>query len=97
MSKSSDVKELSVQLPFGELVAQVGEDEKIFPEIFLFLRRPDGIEIDLTMVGCDTVKKPDKLTAYLWADPNNEQYTSKHEWSFDDLRSAGEDEENEAE
>ena len=37
-------KKISVHTPFGELTACVGGDEESYPEIFVYLVRPDGVD-----------------------------------------------------
>jgi len=72
-------KEISVKLPYGELVACVGGDEQNYPEIFVFLRRPDGVEIDLTAVSMDNSENGSKvLQAYLWSDLYSEEWQRCH-------------------
>ena len=77
-NKIRDFREIAVPLPYGELVAQVGGDEINYPEIFVFLRRPDGIEIDLTAVSMDMTKSNPILQAYLWSDIYNEDWQRCH-------------------
>lgn len=79
-------KEICVNLPYGQLVACVGGDEKDYPEIFVFLRRPDGVEIDLTAVSCDVDNNPEIIKAYLWSDTHDEGWQKSHTWSINEFK-----------
>lgn len=74
-------KEICVNLPYGQFVACVGGDEKRYPEIFMFLRRPDGIKIDLTAVSCDLDNNPEVIKAHLWSDAQSEEWKQSYSWA----------------
>ena len=46
-------KKISVETPTGVLTACVGGDEQNYPEIFIYLVRPDGVEVDLVAATID--------------------------------------------
>lgn len=73
---------ISIQTPLGKLTAVIGGDPD-YPEIFIYLERPDGIEIDLTAVSTDGTD--DQLTAYLYGDTSTDSYTREHKWSKEEL------------
>lgn len=76
-------QKISVPTPLGTLQATVGGDPESYPEIFTYMVRPDGVEIDLVAVE---VKKEGKLArAYLYGDTATDQYTKTHDWSQDDI------------
>lgn len=74
---------ISVKTPLGILEACIGGDKDNYPEIFTYLVRPDGVEIDLVAVE---VKKDKKFArAYLYGDTTTDQYTRTHDWSEADI------------
>lgn len=74
---------ISVETPLGVLEATIGGDPHCYPEIFTYLVRPDGVEIDLVAVE---VKKDEKFArAYLYGDTKTEQYTRTHDWTEAEL------------
>ena len=74
-------QKISVKTPLGILEATVGGDTECYPEIFTYLVRPDGVEIDLVAVE---IKKEDEFArAYLYGDTTTDQYTKTHDWSKD--------------
>lgn len=79
----SERKALEVKTPFGMLCAEIGGDTENYPEIFVYLRRDDGIEIDLTCVG--TKAGSNKLNAYLYGDTGTDEWTKKHSWTKEEL------------
>lgn len=46
-------QKIVVDTPLGKLCAIVGGDPKNYPEIFVYIERDDGIEIDLVAAGVD--------------------------------------------
>lgn len=76
-------KTISVQTPFGELTAEIGGDPQEYPEIFVYLKRKDGIEIDL--VCASMYKEDDKISAYLYGDTSTDCWTNKHTWTKEEL------------
>lgn len=74
---------ISVETPLGVLEATIGGDPHCYPEIFTYLVRPDGVEIDLVAVE---VKKDEQFArAYLYSDTMVEQYTHTHDWSKEEI------------
>lgn len=74
---------ISVETPLGTLEATIGGDPASYPEIFTYIRRPDGVEIDLVAVEM----KKDKMfvRGYLYGDTKTDQYTETHDWSQADI------------
>lgn len=69
---------ISVETPLGTLEACIGGDRTNYPEIYTYLVRPDGIEIDLVAVA---IKKDSELArAYLYGDTTREEYTKTFDW-----------------
>ena len=52
---------LSIDTQFGKLSAAIGGEPSLYPEIFVYLERPDGVEIDLVAAG--TEKDSNKMNA----------------------------------
>lgn len=77
--KTIDVpKRIYVQAASGKLVAEVGGDPD-YPEIFVFLERKDGAEVDLVAVGTSGKDDPD-VKAYLYEDTMRDDYTKSYTW-----------------
>lgn len=57
-------KKISVHTPIGELTACVGPGEESYPEIFVYLVRPDGVEIDLVAAEVDVKTKCARASLY---------------------------------
>jgi hypothetical protein len=76
------MNKIQIQTPLGKLTAVIGGDPQ-YPEIFVYLERPDGIEIDITAVSTDG--DDDHLSAYLYSDTTTDTYIHKHTWSKDEL------------
>lgn len=75
-------KKIFTNTPLGKLCACVGGDPD-YPEIFVYIERPDGIEIDLVAAE---VKVEDKAAfAYLYGDTSTDQWTNKHIWTDSDI------------
>lgn len=76
---------ISVDTSFGRLEACVGGDPGDYPEIFTYLVRPDGVEIDLVAVGVKD-KLPECLVrAYLYGNTATEEYTRTHDWTASEI------------
>lgn len=73
---------LSLPTPLGLLCAEVGGDPD-YPEIFTYLRKDNGEEIDLVAVTVD--KEKENIRALLWKDTNNDDYTDSHLWTKAEL------------
>ena len=76
--KSNSAKRISVSVPLGELTAEVGGDPD-YPEIFVFLKRKDDIEIDLVAVTQDSNNEKD-VKAYLYDDTSTDSYGKTFTW-----------------
>lgn len=55
--------QITIQTPLGELVATANPDLD-YPEIYTFLRRTDGLEIDLATVTIDKEKNESHIYVY---------------------------------
>lgn len=82
-------KKISVDTPLGELTAEIGGDPN-YPEIFVYLRRKDGFEIDLAAVSTDG--RDDGVSAYIYGDSSRDDYTLKHAWTKEELTRSFEEE-----
>lgn len=71
-------QKIEVQTPLGMLTACVGHDRENFPGIYLYLVRPDGVEIDLVLAEVSVATKQAK--AYLYGDTSTDQWTGQHIW-----------------
>lgn len=74
---------ISVETSLGRLEACVGGDPESYPEIFTYLVRKDGVEIDL--VACEVNIEKDEAGAYLYGDTKTESWTKHHAWSKDEI------------
>ncbi len=77
------MEKISVQTPLGILTACIGGDSECYPEIFIYIERPDGVEIDLVAADVDIETK--RARAYLYGDTSTESYTRHHVWSEDEI------------
>lgn len=77
-------KRVSVQTPIGVLHAEVGLDEVNYPEIFVYLEREDGVEIDLVAAGVDVDYRI--TNAFLYGDTSTEEWTARHSWTEDEIK-----------
>ena len=75
-------QKISLETQLGTLEACLGGDPKYYPEIFVYIRRPDGIEIDLVAVE---VKEEGFARGYLYTDTRTEEYTKTIDWTADDI------------
>ena len=83
LEKQIKSDKISVETPLGTLEATVGGDPGSYPEIFTYIRRPDGVEIDLVAVE---IKLEDNFVrGYLYGDTTTDQYTRTHDWSQGDI------------
>lgn len=71
-------QKISVETPLGRLEACVGGDPEGYPEIFTYLVRKDGVEVDL--VACEVNIEKDEARAYLYGDTRTESWTKHHAW-----------------
>ena len=76
-------QKIVVDTPLGKLCAIVGGEPKNYPEIFVYIERDDGIEIDLVAAGVDIEDNCAK--AYLYEDTSTDEYTKQHTWSEDEI------------
>ena len=52
----------------------------------MFLRRPDGIKIDLTAVSCDLDNNPEVIKAHLWSDAQSEEWKQSYSWGINEFK-----------
>ena len=72
-----------VQTPYGKLCAVIGGDQTDYPEIFVYIEREDGVEIDLVAAS---FSMPDsKLSAYLYGDTSTTDWTNRHIWTKEEI------------
>ncbi len=89
---------IEVPCTAGTLCAEAGGNEA-YPEVFTYLRRPDGVEVDIVAVDGDAVI-PDGvdpedfdgqtgrnggLKAYLYGDTTRDDYTKSYAFSAEEL------------
>lgn len=74
---------ISVPTPFGELTAEIGGNPENYPEIFVYLKRKDGAEIDFVCVSTD--KENNEMDAFLYGDTSTDCWTKKHVWTEEEL------------
>lgn len=77
------MEKISVSTPIGILTACIGGDPESYPEIFVYIEREDGVEIDLVAAEVDVETKNAK--AYLYGDTSTEGYTRHHVWSESEI------------
>jgi len=77
-------QKISVETPWGKLTACIGGDPDSYPEIFVYMERDDGVEIDLTCVSFD--KENNQLDAFLYEDTSTDCWTKKHIWSEEEIK-----------
>lgn len=68
---------ISVDTHMGVLEACIGGDPD-YPEIFTYIRRPDGIEIDL--VAVEIKEETNIARGYIYEDTTTDQYTRTYDW-----------------
>lgn len=73
------MEKISVNTSLGVLEACVGADPELHPEIFVYLRREDGAEIDLSVVCVNEDKG--EVVSYMYNDPRTDSYTESFRWS----------------
>lgn len=79
-----DNNKISVNTPWGELTAIIGGDPDDYPEIFVYIKRKDGGEIDLVCASMD--KENNKMDAFLYGDTSTDCWTHKYSWSEDEIK-----------
>ena len=77
------MEKISVNTSLGVLAACIGGDPKFYPEIFVYLQREDGVEIDL--VAADVNLENKTAYAYLYGDTSTESYTRHHTWTENEI------------
>lgn len=78
-----DTKKISVQTPWGKLTACIGGDGNDYQDIFVYMEREDGVEIDLVAVSLDVDKN--ELSGYVWEDTSTDEWTRKFTWSQEEI------------
>lgn len=75
-------KKISIDTFLGKLSACIGGDPT-YPEIFVYIERQGGVEIDLVAAE---VKSEEKVAcAYLYEDASTEEWTKRYEWSEEEI------------
>ena len=82
-NQDSSPKKISVQAALGLLTAEIGGDPD-YPEIFVYLERKDGIQIDLVAASQSDPNRED-ISAYLYEDTSTDAYTKSYSWSKEEL------------
>lgn len=75
-------EKISIDTPLGKLCACVNDTGE-YSEMFVYIERLDGIEIDL--VAAEVDQENQTASAYLYGDTATEQWTRKHTWSADEI------------
>lgn len=76
------MEKISIDTPLGILTACVGADPD-YPEVFVYLQREDGVEIDL--VAADVNLDNNTVGAYLYGDTSTDSYTQYHMWTENEI------------
>ena len=74
---------ISVQTPLGKLTACIGGDPASYPEIFTYIVRKDGVEVDL--VACEVKLEEEIAKAYLYGNTYTEEWTRSYQWSKEEI------------
>lgn len=69
------MEKISVNTPLGILTACIGGDPECYPEIFVYLQREDGIEVDLVAADVNLEKRT--ANAYLYGDTSTDMLLAK--------------------
>lgn len=76
--------EISIPTPLGNLKAVIGGDPD-YHEIFTFIERLDGVEIDLISAEVRRIDEPDideaAVRAYIYSDTDKDSYVDTCEWT----------------
>ena len=75
-------KKSYLDTPLGKLCAITNIADE-WREIYVYIEREDGVEIDLVAAEVDTDNK--SVSAYLYGDTTTEEWTKKHTWSAADI------------
>lgn len=76
-------KKISIQTPIGQLEACISGSPSEYPEIYVYLTRPDGAEIDLLAAAVDLDTKVVK--GYLYGNTRSDDWTKVHRWTPDEI------------
>lgn len=76
-------KKLSVETPLGKLCAAIGNDPENYPEIYIYIEREDGQEIDLVATEVNLDKNA--AVAYLYGNTSTDEWTKSHTWSAEEI------------
>mgnify|MGYP003303864352 CR=1 FL=1 len=77
-----DTNKIALQIPFGELTAEIGSDPH-YPTVYVYLKRPDGIEVDLVAVSMDHINE--MIQAYIYERTDKDDYTENFCWRKEQL------------
>ena len=73
---------MEVDTPLGKLCASTNRDPD-YPEIYIYLKRQDDVEIDLVAVSVDI--ESETVKAYLYGDTSVDSWTKKHTWNSSEI------------
>ena len=73
---------ISLDTPLGKLCAGTTGSEE-YPGIYIYMARPDGVEIDLVIAEVDAEQK--EAAAYVNVDTSDENWIKKHIWTEEDI------------
>lgn len=77
------MEKISVNTPLGVLTACIGSSPEYYPELYVYLQRNDGIQIDL--VAADVNLETKTANAYLYGDTSTDSYTRHYQWNEDEI------------
>jgi hypothetical protein len=80
--EDEEPKKIALKIPFGELTAEIGGDPN-YPTIYVYLKRPDGIEVDLVAVSMDQINT--MIQAYIYERTDKDDYTENFCWREEQL------------
>lgn len=81
------MEKIRVNTSLGVLEACIGGDPENYPEIFIYIRREDGVVIDL--VAADVNLEKETANAYLYGDTSTDSYTRRYTWTKDEINIEG--------
>lgn len=74
---------MEIDTPAGTLCVCAGGEPEEYPEFFVYIRRRDGVEIDLACVGVDVETK--NVKAYLYGDTTTDAPTDDFFWTSEEV------------
>lgn len=73
---------IEINTVLGKLCAEIN-DNCDWKEVFVYIERPDGVQIDL--VAAEVLQEDRSASAYLYKDTSSDCYTNKHRWSEEEI------------